>query len=409
MTSKKVAPHPTDIGSGPDRTGPEESQVVENELDGGVENDDSKDRVGDEENMEKGQVEEKVAAEDGKEVDDDVTPPPRRGSIAESIRRASIGAALEVGVQLGAIAPDTDDVKGEAGPTNRPQTSIAVVDNPISFWRHTFTTNVQGLASALPACLLILVMTFVNNNLVKLGGFFGDMHVVRCFGCLLYVDGMLLVGRWEKAFTKRMLLCKVPGQITFMVAVSSAFGWKLGPWMNLVATFAFSFGDMCTYIIDMQEQPRPPVIKYMVNCLVTGFLLHGIVVFLINALVIPTRLLAKWKNALITMITTGLVFPFVIFLVRKVMVSWLQKWIAGKEGWSDEKKVEILTMSVTVFSTMILITPSVLLYFNVSVKYALFSAFCQLFTEVGGKIWTVWATKKRLTFFRKGERREKDV
>ncbi|GMH61311.1 hypothetical protein TrRE_jg4069 [Triparma retinervis] len=403
MTSKKVAPHPTDIGSGPDRTGPEESQVVENNLDGGVENDDSKDRVGDEENMEKGQVEEKVAAEDGKEVDDDVTPPPRRGSIAEYIRRASIGAALEVGVQLGAIAPDTDDVKGEAGRNNRPQTSIAVIDNPISFWRHTFTTNVQGLASALPACLLILVMTFVNKNLVKLGGFFGDMHVVRCFGCLLYVDGILLVIRWDRAYTKKMLLCKVPGQITFMVAVSSAFGWKLGPWMNLVATFAFSFGEMCTYIIDMQEQPRPPVIKYMVSYLVTGFLLHGIVVFLINALVIPTRLLAKWKNALITMITTGLVFPFVIFLVRKVIVSWLQKWIAGKEGWSDEKKVETLTMTVTMFSTMILITPSVLLYFNVSVKYALFSAFCQLFTEVGGKIWTVWATKKRLTFFRKDD------
>ncbi|GMH65732.1 hypothetical protein TrRE_jg4961 [Triparma retinervis] len=332
MTSNKVAPHPTDIGSGPDRTGPEESPVVENELDGGVENDDSKDRVGDEENM--GQVEEKV--EDGKEVDDDVTPPPRRGSIAESIRRASI----EVGVQLGALGPV--DVK-EATPIIRPQTSIRVIDNPVSFWSYTFTSNVQGLASALPSCLLILLMTFVNDNLVKLGGLFGDMHVVRCFGCLLYNDTALLVLRWDRAFTKRMLLCKVPGQITFMVAVSSAFERKLGLWTFVVATLAFSFGDMCTYIIDMQEQPRPPVIKYMVTCLVTGFVLHGSIVTLISALVVPTKYLAEEENDEVTMLVTGIVFPCKV---------------------------------CTVFGFVSIVV-----------------------TEVGGKVWTVWATKKQFKMY----------
>ena len=77
------------------------------------------------------------------------------------------------------------------------------------------------------------------------------------------------------------------------------------------------------------------------------------------------------------------------------MVSWLQKYVAGKDGWSDEKKIETLTTSLTAVSLGILLTPSVLLYFNASVKYALFSALCQVFTEVGGKVWTVWATKKQ--------------
>ncbi|GMH59683.1 hypothetical protein TrRE_jg7487, partial [Triparma retinervis] len=228
-SSKKIVPHPSQ-GSSP---GTEETPVVEHEFDGEREDDDSEDRVGDEENMENGQVEEEVAAEDGKE----------------------------------------------------------------------------GLASALPSCLLILLMKFVNDNLVKLGGFFGDMHVVRCFGCLLYIDAIFLVLRGDRAFTKKMLLCKVPGQITFMVAVSIAFDWKLGPWTFVVATLAWSFGEMCTYIIDMQEQPRPPVIKYMVTCLVIGFVMHGSIATLISALVVPTKYLAEEENDEVTMLVTGIVFP----------------------------------------------------------------------------------------------------
>ncbi|GMH54925.1 hypothetical protein TrRE_jg915 [Triparma retinervis] len=398
MTSTKIAPLPA---QSPQASSPrsKEAPVVENELDGEREDDDSEDRVGDEENnIGDGQVEEEVEtkAEDGKEVNDDEGgPAPRRGSIMESVRRASIGAALEVGVQLGAIGPDTVDVKEEAGPTSRPRPSIRVIDNPVSFWSYTFTSNVQGLASALPSCLLILLMKFVNDNLVKLGGFFGDMHVVRCFGCLLYIDATCLVLRWDRAFTKKMLLCKVPGQITFMVTVSSAFDWKLGPWTFVVATLAFCFGDMCTYIIDMQEQPRPPVTKYMLKCLVLGFVIHGSIVTLISALVVPTKYLAEGENNKVTMLVTGIVFPVIIFLVRKIWVSWMQKFVAGQEGWSDEKKVETLTMLLSAGSLSILITPSVLLYFNAGVKYALFSALCQVFTEVGGKVWTVWATKKQ--------------
>ncbi|GMI19991.1 hypothetical protein TrCOL_g6702 [Triparma columacea] len=127
---------------------------------------------------------------------------------------------------------------------------------------------------------------------------------------------------------------------------------------------------------------------YMVKCLVVGFVIHGSISFLISALVVPTIYLAEWKNDIVTMLVTGIVFPVIIFLVRKVYVSWLQKFIAGQEGWSDEKKIETLTTYFSGASLAILLTPSVLLYFNASVKYALFSALCQVFTEVGGKVWT---------------------
>ncbi|GMH52720.1 hypothetical protein TrRE_jg7214 [Triparma retinervis] len=421
MMTSKIAPYPTASFSPPEvPPGAAESSIVDDDLDkensigdalqgeevvkseggnelvGERENDDSEGRVKDEETMENDQVEQEVAIENTTKEDDDVASPPRRGSILESFRRVSVDAAFEVGVHLGAIGPET-----EANPIIRSQTSIATIDNPVSFWHHTFTSNMQGLASALPSCVFILLMANVNDNLVNLGGFFGDMHVVRCFECLLYVDVMVLVLRWEFALTKRMLFCKCPGQITFMVAVSSAFGWKLGPWMNVVATLAFSFGEMCTYI--MEEHPRPPMVKYMVQSLFIGFVIHGIIVSLINALVIPTRFLAKWGDATMTLVVTGIFFPFVIFLARRLVVNWLRKFVAGREVWSDEKKVGFLTTTGTIFSAMILITPSVLLYFNVSVEYALFSAFCQLFTEVGGKFWTVWAMKKRLTLFRKDD------
>jgi hypothetical protein len=54
---------------------------------------------------------------------------------------------------------------------------------------------------------------------------------------------------------------------------------------------------------------------------------------------------------------------------------------------------------VKMTSLMILITPTVTLYFNVDMKYALGSAMMQIVTELLGKIWIVYAMKKQFKIY----------
>eukprot|EP00520_Triparma_pacifica_P013213 CAMPEP_0118645614 /NCGR_PEP_ID=MMETSP0785-20121206/7600_1 /TAXON_ID=91992 /ORGANISM="Bolidomonas pacifica, Strain CCMP 1866" /LENGTH=202 /DNA_ID=CAMNT_0006537519 /DNA_START=156 /DNA_END=761 /DNA_ORIENTATION=+ len=54
---------------------------------------------------------------------------------------------------------------------------------------------------------------------------------------------------------------------------------------------------------------------------------------------------------------------------------------------------------MTCFSLDILLTPTTLLYFNASPKYALFSAVLQMITETAGKVYAVWYLKKKHRLF----------
>mmetsp|Transcript_16442 Transcript_16442/g.33883 ORF Transcript_16442/g.33883 Transcript_16442/m.33883 type:complete len:267 (-) Transcript_16442:26-826(-) len=93
------------------------------------------------------------------------------------------------------------------------------------------------------------------------------------------------------------------------------------------------------------------------------------------------------------MFVTGVAFPTIVFIVRKGCVSWLQKFVAGMDEKSDEEKIELFNMIVTSYSLMIIMTPTVFLYFNADPTHALISAAFQVITEVGGKFYTVWSTK----------------
>jgi len=331
----------------------------------------------------------------------------RRSSIQESLRRMSFDVAVHVGMIDEEVAEkekedgDDDDDDDEKKVDNKPeavQRSVTMVHNPVSFWWHTITTNVQGVMSALPSCIFLILMKRLNEWINELGkgGFFGDMHVVRCTGCLLMIDALTLVLRWDRSLTKRNLMIAIPCRMAFMVGFSAICGWKIGAATPAVTTLAFAFGEwFCwpyeKYIDGRKKTNSFP--KAALRSFILALASHGAITFLINALVLPTKLLAESGNSTITMFATGVAFPILIFLVRKGCVSFLQKWIADMDDKSEEEKIEFFNMAVTCWSLMIIMTPTVLLYFNVDPTYALFSGALQVITEVGGKFYTVWSMK----------------
>ena len=315
--------------------------------------------------------------------------PSRRNSIRDSllVMQDEIGKTVE-----GAFSDENVDESSRNAANAK--LTFPIVHNPVSFALHTASTNVQGLISALPSCFIIVLMKWVNEEVVTLGGdgFFGDMHVVRCLGCLLCVDGLVLTIRWERDFTRRMFFIKLPGQLFFMFIVSSVFHWEIGGLAIFSATLAFSWGELCGYPL---EDPRPPLRKYALQSLTLGMALHGVFVILINVLVLITRLLAKSARGYITVVVTGLLFPLVIFAVRKFVTAWILNFVSAKE-MAPEKRVELLGMAINNFSLNLLITPTVLLYFNSSPVNALTSALLQILTEIVGKIYMIWLVKKKL-------------
>ena len=121
---------------------------------------------------------------------------------------------------------------------------------------------------------------------------------------------------------------------------------------------------------------------------------HGIVLLFIYALVIPTRLLAKSENDVLTLLVTGLVFPGCAFLTRKVTAKVIYKFIMADLTGTQEEKIQFYSNWMKFMSSFIMFMPTVLLYLNTTPKFALISALGQLATEILGKAWIVWATKR---------------
>mmetsp|Transcript_16442 Transcript_16442/g.33884 ORF Transcript_16442/g.33884 Transcript_16442/m.33884 type:complete len:154 (-) Transcript_16442:1004-1465(-) len=141
---------------------------------------------------------------------------------------------------------DGDEDEEKVGNKPKPvQRFVTMIHNPVSFWWYTIMTNVQGLISALPSYVLIILMKRFNEliNEHGEGGFFGDMHVVRCTGCLLFFDTFVLIARWDWKLTKRNLMIAMPCKMAFMVGFSAICGWKVGAATPAVATLAYAFWE----------------------------------------------------------------------------------------------------------------------------------------------------------------------
>jgi hypothetical protein len=191
------------------------------------------------------------------------------------------------------------------------------------------------------------------------------------------------------------LLVGLPVHILGNVLVSCfVFDWRPGGvWVPLIMTTTFWISFFATYpLIPADEKPSVP--KYAKKTFVIAFTAHGGISVFIYALVIPTRLLAKSDNDILTLLVTGMVFPGLGFLTRKILTNLMQKHVASDQEASQEEKTQLLSNMCKGLASFIMFLPTVLMYLNTTPTLALLSALAQLVTEVIGKIWIIWATKR---------------
>ena len=176
-----------------------------------------------------------------------------RGSTRESMRRLS----LDAGVALGAIRPeDLENLIRNGAPPLSPAVadeeqavaaenargaSFEVVCNPVTLWRHTWRSNLDGAFSAAPAFLFIFGSKFFADWVKSLGGPFGDHHATYCALCMSSIELLTAVINYQvPGYLRKRGFIGAPCQIIFSAAFSKfVFNWRPGLWTMPMMSFTF--------------------------------------------------------------------------------------------------------------------------------------------------------------------------
>jgi hypothetical protein len=332
-------------------------------------------------------------------------------SVRESYRRLSIDAGAALGVidlndpQKNAIvAPEESEPGDEAGISNS-ETSLALlaledlefVPNPVSLWKDTGRSNLDGVTSSMPSLVLILTSHHFVNFVTSKGGVWGDKHGAQCAVCMgMFEMGLMLIHLTNNKYKRRRLLMGIPVNILLNVLISCfVFDWRPGwIWTPVMMTFCLWLSACATHFINPEDK-----LSFMENAkavLLISLALHGGIVAFIYSLVLPTRLLAENDNPSLTVIVTGAVFPGLAFLMRKFIASVIKKSVTNTPGLQNDARLHMMSRMTIAGSAQVLFVPAVLLYFNKSAQLALLSALTQLVTENVSKIVVIWHLKSNM-------------
>ena len=307
----------------------------------------------------------------------------------------SVGARLEAEAQL--LFLEGDELKLDDA-TKDGNTSPPPIDTSekISIVLHTIKSNVLAVLISLPA----LSMIYINYNQLSvgipaIGGMWGDHHAVLCAACIISVETYLLfIWNFERGYvTRKLLMWPVIG-LSFMLINKFAFNDRPGHMSVVVMTVAWALGGIATYPI--QKSPRPTFFKHVKKSVVISLLFHGGFGLVIFGQILPTKLLSH-SNAVLTSFVTGFAFPFLAWLVRKVAIHRCSKLTneglaSGRASVQDS--LRSFDRLVKAISCGLVITPCALNYLNATIRLAVLSAVLQMVTEVLGKIWIVYFTRK---------------
>ena len=315
----------------------------------------------------------------------------------------SVGARIEAEAQRmflegGELKLDDATKDGTAPPPTPVDTS-----EKISASLHTMKTNFLAVIISIPALVLLYVIyEQVSERILEIGGMWGDHHAILCASCMISIEALqLFVWNFERGYVTRRLVQWPVTWLAFMLISKYAFDDRPDLWAVLLMSVAWAVGGMATW--PLQPEPRPTFFKHATKAVFISAVFHGGFTIIVYGQIIPTRLLSH-SSGLLCSFLTGIGFPFLNWIVRKVAIGFCASLTKGKvskvpkdsQDANKERKelMAVFNRLVKVISSGLAITPCVLNYLNSNVKLAVLSAVLQMVTEVLGKIWIVYFTRK---------------
>ena len=268
----------------------------------------------------------------------------------------------------------------------------------VSTAKHTATTNILALLISIPASLLLCAIhTQVAVRFPAIGGMWGDHHAIYCAVCMVCIEVLLLfVWHFKRYYVIRRLFSAWPVTfLAFLLISKGAFNNRPGHWTVPLMTVAWVIGGISTY--PMLPSPRPAFFKHARKTAATHFLIHGGFGIVVFGQIIPAEVLSQ-SNGILTSVVTGIGFPFVTWIVRKIAIGMASTKAAEKyaknEKFDRENALRSFDRMVKITSSILALTPCLLNYMNTSKRLAVMSASLQIATEVLGKVWIVQSTRK---------------
>jgi hypothetical protein len=308
-----------------------------------------------------------------------------------------------IGSAFGAVNPE--EMMDSSGKTIEDM----VVENPVSLQYHTFRTNVDGVVAAAPAVCLMLISKSIGEYVFARGGVWGDRHSIFCSTCVMSIELCFLFARGLSRRTLINCAIRWPATAIFYNLVSwLAFDWRPGNWASILQTLALWMSHNVAFVrgekAGINRRSRG-ILRTAVQNLIFVFFLHMSFVLIIFSQVIPTRLLASGdRDPMWTVVFTGVFIP-ALAAGSRILINVQIKRFAEESSRKDNKGPEDAMMMynrlVKMVALCIQCSPTVVLYFNTDLRYAIGSAASQLVSEIGCKLWIVWLTKKRFKRYAK--------
>ena len=218
------------------------------------------------------------------------------------------------------MTPEDEELK--KGLANLAET-YSLIKKKISFFFHSLHSNVTAVILCIPSMLLIYAdYKYLAIEIPALGGVWGDHHAVLCVACLAGIEIMVACAHnFERVYMKRHVFLQWPAHGFLFFGINwLCFQNRPGSWSVLTMTLSYALSMCCNY--PLQIAPRGSLLKHIARSFVMALLIHGIPVFVIYVPFLLTRLLSE-SNPIVTSVVTGLVFPFITWSARKMLIRFL--------------------------------------------------------------------------------------
>ena len=275
--------------------------------------------------------------------------------------------------------------------------ALPLLDKPASIWIHALRDNLIGLIGAIIAALLLYpvhrFLEYLTSTVQLDRGF--TYTTVAC----LNVEVLALIASWaSKEYWRKKMFVAWPCYLLVLVlsvlstAVSSPSGEvraagipvALVCWALSIDSAWFYTREKHTFISNSIKSGI-----FVIVCAVMNFLPSFTVL-------IPVHYLAA-NHPYWNIVVSGIGFPALTFVLKKLCLSYLLGLIQEKAENGDVPVDEVLTSYTAnskVVSICLMLGNIVMMYLSTSKRACLLSALFSVVTELGGKTYVAWQTRR---------------
>ena len=257
---------------------------------------------------------------------------------------------------------------------------------------YNLKTNLEAVLQAVPGLFFIVASLRVIDYYSDLNPQY--QHSITCGICLACLSLCFFMMNFNWYYFKRNLIT-FPTHIFIYCAVSYII--PLGMWMSSIMN-SFSWGLAIAALYPVMKT-TDSFLKSALDSQVFAFVIHQSTFIYGWIFVVPVLTLEQLDKKKTLSFFTGCALPFVCFVYRKAMITWIYKVCKKmvKNGTlSKEKFWPHFSFLCKVMSIVVKFPTVTLMYANKDKRYAIFAAALNNMTEIAGKVYAIHTLDKTL-------------